>query len=91
MSPGPRAFRPGLSALEAFPVKTWARLWNRQWRRPTLDLLGYGDPAGYRPLREIISDYLGAARGVRCDADQPNQVYCWILSKPNQGKGIHSA
>ncbi len=71
---GPRAFRPGLSALEAFPVKTWARLWNRQWRRPTLDLLGYGDPAGYRPLREIISDYLGAARGVRCDAEQVMMV-----------------
>ena len=67
---GPRAFRPGLPALEAFPFKLWARLWNRRWRRPTLDLLGYGDPAGYRPLREIIADYLGTARGVRCDAEQ---------------------
>ena len=27
----------------------------------------------------------------RPNSDQPNQVYCWILSKPNQGKGIHSA
>ena len=71
---GPRAFRPGLPAMEAFPVKTWARLWNRRWRSPTLDLLGYGDPAGYRPLREIIADYLGAARGVRCDPEQVMMV-----------------
>ena len=66
----PRAFRPGLPAMEIFPFKTWSRLWNRRWRSPSLDLLGYGDPAGYRPLREIISSYLGAVRGVRCEADQ---------------------
>ena len=66
----PRAFRPGLPAMEIFPFKTWARLWNRRWRSPSLDLLGYGDPAGYRPLREIIASYLGAVRGVRCEADQ---------------------
>ena len=33
-------------------------------------MLGYGDPAGYRPLREAIAAYLGAARAVRCTADQ---------------------
>ena len=27
-------------------------------------------PRGYLPLREAIADYLGAARGVRCTADQ---------------------
>ena len=66
----PRAFRPGLPALDIFPFKTWSRLWNKRWRSPSLDLLGYGDPAGYRPLREIIASYLGAVRGVRCEADQ---------------------
>ncbi|MCH8062266.1 MAG: PLP-dependent aminotransferase family protein [Chloroflexi bacterium] len=66
----PRAFRAGLPAMEIFPFKTWSRLWNRRWRSPSLDLLGYGDPAGYRPLREIIASYLGAVRGVRCEADQ---------------------
>src|SRR5262249_6158453 len=30
----------------------------------------YGDPAGYRPLREAIAGYLRATRAVRCDADQ---------------------
>jgi GntR family transcriptional regulator/MocR family aminotransferase len=32
--------------------------------------LSYGDPAGYRPLREAIAEYVIAARGVRCSAEQ---------------------
>jgi GntR family transcriptional regulator/MocR family aminotransferase len=32
--------------------------------------LADGDSRGYRPLREAVADYLGAARGVRCNADQ---------------------
>jgi GntR family transcriptional regulator/MocR family aminotransferase len=66
----PRAFRPGLPAFEAFPQTNWARLVARHWRRSPAELLSYGDPAGYRPLREQIAEYLRAARGVRCDPDQ---------------------
>jgi GntR family transcriptional regulator/MocR family aminotransferase len=33
-------------------------------------MLGYGDPAGYAPLRESIAAYLATARGVRCSAAQ---------------------
>ncbi len=66
----PKAFRPGLMAMSVFPFKLWARLWGRQWRRRSLDLLGYGDPTGYRPLRLITAEYLKVARGIRCDADQ---------------------
>lgn len=66
----PRAFRPGTPALDVFPGAIWARLLARYWRRPPPDLLGYGDPAGYRPLREAIAAYLGAARGVRCEPEQ---------------------
>src|SRR5205823_13983589 len=66
----PRAFRPGLPALEAFPSNLWGRLVSRRWRKPTPELLGPGDPAGYRPLREAIAGYLGAARAVRCHPDQ---------------------
>lgn len=66
----PKAFRPGLMAMSVFPFKLWARLWGRQWRRRSLDLLGYGDPTGYRPLRLITAEYLNATRGIRCDADQ---------------------
>ena len=66
----PRAFAAGLPALEAFPFDTWSRLVTRRLRRSGRSLLGYGDPAGYGPLREAVAAYLGTARGVTCDARQ---------------------
>lgn len=69
--PGPpRAFHPGIPALDMFPFDIWSRLLTKHWRRPPRELLGYGDPAGYRPLREAIAAYLGVARAVRCNAEQ---------------------
>lgn len=65
-----RPFAPGLPALDIFPRQTWARLVGRQWRRPGCNLLNYGDPAGYWPLREAIAAYLGTARAVRCSPEQ---------------------
>ncbi|MBB6097201.1 GntR family transcriptional regulator/MocR family aminotransferase [Deinobacterium chartae] len=64
------SFRPGLPALDAFPFDVWARLEARRWRRPPRELLGYGDPLGWRPLREALRTYLHAARGVRCEPEQ---------------------
>ena len=66
----PRAFQPGLPALEEFPSRVWKNLHNKVWRSPARGLLGYGDPAGYRPLREAIAGHLGAARAVRCTWEQ---------------------
>lgn len=66
-----RPFRPGLPALNAFPIKLWERLISRRWRDLSPGLLSYGDPAGYGPLRRAVAAYLGAARGVQC---QPEQV-----------------
>ena len=66
----PRAFRPCIPALDAFPFEIWERLVRRRWRRRSAELLGYGHPAGYRPLREGIADYLGASRAVRCSWEQ---------------------
>lgn len=66
----PRAFQPGLPALEEFPFRVWRNLYNKAWRRPARELLGYGDPAGYRPLREAISDHLCTSRAVRCSWEQ---------------------
>lgn len=61
---------PGLPALDAFPYTLWGRLEGRFWRRrPTPDL-SYGDPQGFLPLREALAEYLGAARGVVCNARQ---------------------
>jgi GntR family transcriptional regulator / MocR family aminotransferase len=90
----PRAFRPGVPALDAFPFETWARLAHRRWRILPRELLTYGDAAGYPPLREAIASYLGASRGVRCESQQVIVVSgsqqgldladacCWIREMP---------
>ncbi|NWK78819.1 PLP-dependent aminotransferase family protein [Aquitalea sp. LB_tupeE] len=61
---------PGLPALDQFPFDIWARLSSRFWRSEPKELLPYGDPGGYFPLRKAISTYLAAARGVFCDPTQ---------------------
>ena len=66
----PRAFRSAIPALDFFPFAIWGKLTARRWRNASYELLQYGGPAGYRPLREAIAAYLGASRAVRCDADQ---------------------
>lgn len=65
-----RAFRSGEPALDAFPLELWAQITSRRVRHATRSLLSDVDARGYRPLREALADYLGAARGVRCTADQ---------------------
>ncbi len=64
------AFRVSLPALDHFPHKTWARLVSRHARRMPIELMAYGEPAGYLPLRQAIADYLRTARAVACDASQ---------------------
>lgn len=64
------AFRVGLPALDHFPIAQWARLMKRHLRRPPGDSMAYGYSMGYLPFREAIAEYLGVARGVRCDASQ---------------------
>jgi len=63
-------FRVSLPALDSFPQRPWARWVSRHARHASLEDMAYGDPMGYPQLRESISEYLGAVRGVRCDADQ---------------------
>jgi GntR family transcriptional regulator/MocR family aminotransferase len=64
------AFQNGMPAVDEFPFKMWSQLASRRLRNPPRELLGYGDPAGYLPLREGIAAHLKSARGVRCDVDQ---------------------
>ncbi|RQZ12420.1 PLP-dependent aminotransferase family protein [Burkholderia sp. Bp9031] len=72
MSGEPRPLQPGLPALDAFPRKVWHRLVSLRARSSDRALLGYPNPAGYRPLREHIATYLTLSRGVTC---VPEQVF----------------
>ncbi|WP_198389077.1 aminotransferase class I/II-fold pyridoxal phosphate-dependent enzyme [Burkholderia ubonensis] len=72
MSGEPRPLQPGVPALDAFPRKVWHRLVSLRARSGDRALLGYPNPAGYRPLREHVATYLGLSRGVTC---VPEQVF----------------
>ncbi|HVW43646.1 MAG TPA: PLP-dependent aminotransferase family protein [Amycolatopsis sp.] len=65
-----RAFRAGVPALDAFALEQWRQEATKTQRWSTVDMLGYGDPGGYRPLRQAIAEFLGAKRVVRCSAGQ---------------------
>ena len=66
----PRAFRPGIPALDAFPHALWARMAARILRHAPASLLSYNEAAGLPHLRQAIGEYLSAARGVRCSSSQ---------------------
>lgn len=63
-------FRPGIPALDAFPLEKWSTLVSRRWRCLPPEDLVYGNPAGYPPLRQAVAEYLRTARGVRCETEQ---------------------
>lgn len=65
-----RAFRVGGPGIDEFPVRIWSRLTAHHWRRSAKLLIGYGSNLGYAPLRQAISAYLGASRGVQCSPEQ---------------------
>lgn len=66
----PKAFRPGLPALDEFPSRTWSRITADIARHRPSTLLAYGPSAGYGPLRRAVAEYLAVSRGVRCEPDQ---------------------
>jgi GntR family transcriptional regulator/MocR family aminotransferase len=66
----PIPFRPGMPALDLFPFDVWSRIAGKIMRRPAPELISYGDPAGYRPLREIVAAQLRASKGIACNVEQ---------------------
>jgi len=66
----PKAFRTGVPAFDLFPFDTWGKLHAAFWRKPGLQHLGYGDPAGEWRLRELIAAYLRTSRDLRCAPEQ---------------------
>lgn len=65
-----KAFRGYEPAIDLFPVDLWSRVAGRVLRSAPRSLYGQGDAKGYLPLRKAIAEYVGTARGVRCDANQ---------------------
>ena len=64
------AFRVGAPAFDSFAFGLWSRITSRVLRGKSRHIVGYGDAAGYLPLREQVASYLATARGVQCDLDQ---------------------
>jgi GntR family transcriptional regulator/MocR family aminotransferase len=64
------AFQVGQPALDQFPLVLWSKLVARCARKLSVNGLRYGDATGLHELREVIANYLRAARGVRCDTRQ---------------------
>jgi GntR family transcriptional regulator/MocR family aminotransferase len=72
LGPAPRAFRPGVPALDLFPIRTWSRYVDRSHTRARASLLDGGDSPGHRRLRDAIAGHVAAARGIHC---APEQVF----------------
>lgn len=65
-----RPFNTGRTLVDARTAETWRTLTHRAVRSLSANDLGYTDPAGLIELRATISEYLRAARAVRCDPAQ---------------------
>ncbi len=64
----PLAFPTSQPDREAFPFALWAKLLEREWRRPTPEAAAAAHPFGHAGLREAVAAYLGTARGFACSA-----------------------
>ena len=63
-------FRPGIPALDLFPVKLWMKYVQEATLKGTRQNLSYGDVAGNPSLRVSIANHLIDARGIQVDPDE---------------------
>ena len=93
----PLAFPTGQPDREAFPFALWARLLEREWRRPSWAVAGALHPFGHGGLRAAIADYLGAARGFTCTPEaivittgvrQSLSLLAWLVLDPDDAAWI---
>ena len=66
----PVAFQHGLAAVNEFPFDLWTKLTNKCYRALEREKFGYGEAAGFFPLREAIAAHLKSIRGVNCAPEQ---------------------
>jgi len=78
-----QAFAAGSPDLRAFPHSLWRQLTSKRLRQTPQALMAYGDPQGREDLRETITQYLVASRGVRCTAAQL-QLLATLLLDPGE-------
>lgn len=64
------AFMAGVPDLSEFPAQQWMRIQNRHWRRLRPEMLTYAPAGGHPPLRQALSEHLGASRSVNSHAEQ---------------------
>ncbi|HEX8246756.1 MAG TPA: PLP-dependent aminotransferase family protein [Pyrinomonadaceae bacterium] len=63
-------FQHGLAAIDEFPFDIWAKLAGKCYQTLARERFGYGDPAGFYPLRASVAAYLKSARAVNCTPEQ---------------------
>ncbi len=63
-------FKNGLTAVSEFPFDIWEKIAVRVYRGSRYKISGYGEAAGYCPLREAVATHFAATRGVHCDIEQ---------------------
>lgn len=66
----PLPFKNGLTAVSEFPFNVWEKIAMRVYRQSRYKISGYGEAAGYLPLREAVAAHFAASRGVNCDVEQ---------------------
>jgi GntR family transcriptional regulator/MocR family aminotransferase len=75
----------------------WARLLEREWRRPSWSVAGAPHPFGHAGLRAAIAEYLGAARGFSCAPEaivitngmrQGLSLLAWLVLDPGEAAWI---
>lgn len=75
-----RTFRANQPDLGAFPVAIWHRLQQRCSKAADPSAMGYGEAAGFRPLRQAIAEHLHYSQRIVCRAEQ-----VMILGSAQQG------
>lgn len=72
-TPGPHLavdFRPGVPDLASFPRRDWLWAMRDTCRGAPTAVLGYGDPRGSAPLRQVLAAYLRRVRGAIADPER---------------------
>ena len=67
---GPVSLRPGLPAVDEFPMAVWERLRAQVLAKKGANLLRYASHHGDVDLRKAVAAYLCDFRGARCHPDQ---------------------